>query len=367
MRVLSLIQKPQRRGAETFAADLNRWLRSEGHDARLLSLYRHDGARLKLGPLDVLLDGDEAGVQERALDVRLVARLISEVRRFRPDVVMANGGRTLKYAAAVRWVSPAKTLWVYRNIDSPRFWLKTGLARVGMPLLVRGTFDAAIGVSQATLAEVRAIYGFHDASEAIENGIDFGRIASRDRDAGAVVAPGRLKILWAGAMGAQKRPDIALAVLARLDKDVSLTMLGEGPWLARVERLVVSQGLAARVRLLGNRQDIGDLMRAVDIFLLTSDTDGIPAVVLEAQHCGVPVVAFDVGGLRECVVPGTTGALVPHGDQMAMVAAIVDVAARLGAPLSSRCHEHASRFSIERIGPRYVDFFERQLARRDVP
>lgn len=364
MRILSLIQKPQRRGAETFAADLGRWLRRAGHDARTLALYRHHGMPLELDPADVLLDGDEAGSQERVVDVRLVWRILAHLRQFRPDVVMANGGRTVKYAAAVRWLAPSGRLWVYRNIDSPRFWLKRPLARLAMPLLVRGTFDAAIGVSQTTLEEVRAIYGFHGASEAIENGIDFDRIAPREGNDQLDVAPGRLKLLWAGAMGPQKRPDVAVEVLAKLDGGCSLTMLGEGPWLNRVERLVVARGLGDRVRLLGNRQDIGDLMRAVDLFIVTSDTDGIPAVALEAQHCGLPVVAFDVGGLRECIVPGQTGALVAHGDQAAMVAAILDLESKFRARLAAQCRDHANRFAIERIGQRYLDFFERHLRRR---
>jgi glycosyltransferase involved in cell wall biosynthesis len=364
MRVLSLVQKPQRRGAEIFAADFGRWLKRQGHSSRLVALYRHTGGRLSLDADDVSLNGEEASAMERGVHPRLVHALVREIRRFSPDVVLAHGGRTLKYAGIVRWFTGVDALWVYRNIDSPRHWLRGPTANVIMPALVRAAFDAAIGVSQTTLEEVHRIYGFVDASEAIENGVDFDRLAPRNHDAHRDLAPGTQKILWVGALGPQKRPDVALSVLAMLSDDTSLTLVGEGPWRSRVIDAAARLEVSHRVRLLGSRDDVGDLMRAAHVLLVTSDTDGIPGVVVEAQHLGLPVVAFDVGGLKECVAAGVTGWLVPHGDVDTMAATITRLKNASGPELSRQCREYAERFNVETVGSRYVNFFRRQLRAR---
>jgi glycosyltransferase involved in cell wall biosynthesis len=363
MRIVQLIQKPQRRGAELFAADFAGWLRADGHTVAVVSLYAHPGStRLPQHADDLALDADEHSRSERALNAPLVARLAWFLRRFAPDVVQANGGRTLKYAAAVRALGAPRALWVYRNIDSPRFWLKRRLPRLVLPRLVRATFDAAVGVSRTTLREVNDIYGFVGSSIAIENGVDYARLSpSASSTAAADVATGEVKLVWAGAFGPQKRPDVAIELLARLGKRYVLTMLGEGPWLEQTQRLAAERGVGERVRFLGNRRDIGDVMRASDIFIMTSDTDGIPAVVLEAQHCGLPVVSFDVGGLKECIDAGNTGVLVAHGDLTGFVEAIASTTARLGPPTSTACRQYAERFSINQIGPRYLRFFAERI------
>jgi glycosyltransferase involved in cell wall biosynthesis len=156
-------------------------------------------------------------------------------------------------------------------------------------------------------------------------------------------------------------------VLAFLSEDTSLTFVGDGPWRERVAQAAVTQGFADRVRCLGSRDDIGDLMRAAHLLLVTSDTDGIPGVVLEAQHLGLPIVTFDIGGLKESVISGVTGWLVPHGDVHAMAETVTRVKSFFGQELSRRCHGFAERFSIEAVGPRYVEFFSVQLGRRGHP
>ncbi len=85
--------------------------------------------------------------------------------------------------------------------------------------------------------------------------------------------------------------------------------------------------LAPRIRLLGYRDDVPRLMRAADIFTLPSHREGMPRSIIEAMMTGLPVVATDIRGAREEVVPGETGALVPVGNAMALAAALRRLAA----------------------------------------
>jgi glycosyltransferase involved in cell wall biosynthesis len=92
--------------------------------------------------------------------------------------------------------------------------------------------------------------------------------------------------------------------------------------LAEVE---ADPSLRARVHLLGQRDDIADLLRAADIFTLPSHREGMPRSIIEAMMTGLPVVATDIRGCREEVLDGETGLLIPVGDP----AALRDALARL--------------------------------------
>ena len=85
--------------------------------------------------------------------------------------------------------------------------------------------------------------------------------------------------------------------------------------------LLRDAGLGERLRLLGYRDDVPDLMAAADIFVLPSRFEGLPMSVIEAMLTGLPVVAANVRGPAEQVVPEVTGLLVPSGDSSALAAA----------------------------------------------
>ena len=110
--------------------------------------------------------------------------------------------------------------------------------------------------------------------------------------------------------------------------------------------LLRSSGLGERLRLLGYRDDVPELMAAADIFVLPSRFEGLPMSVIEAMLTGIPVVATNVRGPAEQVVPEATGLLVPSGDSSALAAAlarlVVDKAlrARMGAAGRERALEH---------------------------
>jgi glycosyltransferase involved in cell wall biosynthesis len=89
-----------------------------------------------------------------------------------------------------------------------------------------------------------------------------------------------------------------------------------------IEAIPRDPSLSARVRLLGYRDDVPDLLRAADIFTLPSHREGMPRSIVEAMMTGLPVVATDIRGAREEVVPGETGTLIPVGDTEALAAAL---------------------------------------------
>jgi glycosyltransferase involved in cell wall biosynthesis len=115
-----------------------------------------------------------------------------------------------------------------------------------------------------------------------------------------------------GRLDYQKAPEHMIEALARLrDRETILVWIGGGPLAEDAVRWSARHGVADRVRLLGERADVPELLPAFDIFAMASRYEGLPCAVLEAQMCGLPVVATAVNGVSDVVVPGVTGLLVP--------------------------------------------------------
>ena len=121
-----------------------------------------------------------------------------------------------------------------------------------------------------------------------------------------------------------KRVEHVIEVFARLNPllKARLLLVGDGPQRSQVEALVQQRDLAHRVRFMGKVRDFAHLLRASDLFLFTSASESFGLAALEAQACGVPVIASLVGGLPEVIQHGRTGILTPDGDISAMVKAV---------------------------------------------
>src|SRR4029079_872302 len=94
-----------------------------------------------------------------------------------------------------------------------------------------------------------------------------------------------------------------------------LWIVGGGPLRETLERQVHTSLLASSTRFLGVQHQVANYMNAADIVALTSATEGMPAVLLEAGALGLPVVTTRVGGVAECVLDGKTGILVQPSDE----------------------------------------------------
>ena len=99
-------------------------------------------------------------------------------------------------------------------------------------------------------------------------------------------------------------------------------VVGDGPEKAAIESLIAELEIGDRVHLLGTRHDTPRLVAALDVFTLCSVNEASPVSILEALACGIPAIATNVGSVRESIVQGVTGLLVPSQDVEAMTAAV---------------------------------------------
>lgn len=119
----------------------------------------------------------------------------------------------------------------------------------------------------------------------------------------------------------------AMGHLAHQGRSIRLVCVGDGTEREFIQAHVKQASLEKQVSLIGCRRDVGRLLAAADMLLLTSLSEGIPLTLLEGMAAGLPVVATKVGGVPEVVEHGVTGLLVPAGDDQAVAEAILQLAA----------------------------------------
>lgn len=134
----------------------------------------------------------------------------------------------------------------------------------------------------------------------------------------------------------------AVALLKARGRSLRCVLLGDGPEEQRLKRLIADLGVGEEVRLMGHRQDVAEIVRALDVAVLPSRAEGSPLVVLEYMALAAPIVATAVGGVPELIDDGVHGLLIPPRDPGALAQAIDQLlddrtlAARLGAAAQER-------------------------------
>jgi glycosyltransferase involved in cell wall biosynthesis len=157
----------------------------------------------------------------------------------------------------------------------------------------------------------------------------------------------------------------AFRLTAQAIPAAELWLLGDGPRLGAVRELAGRLLPEGRVKFLPPREDLRPLLHQASLLVLSSKTEALPNVVLEAMAAGLPVVATRVGGVPELVVPGLSGWLVDPGDPPMLAASLSQV---LGDPDRRRAMGREGRaracreFSLETMTHRYESVLERLLA-----
>jgi glycosyltransferase involved in cell wall biosynthesis len=257
-------------------------------------------------------------------DLLMLVQLTRLLRRDRFDIVHTHCskagilGRVAARLAGVPHVTHTHHGWSFHDRMSriPK-WLFTTAEGALAPWT-----HPMISVSNKT-TEVGLEEGIGSPSDyrLIRSGIPLSRFHPDDVRGRAVrarlgIPEGHVVVGSVGRLTPQKNPmDFVKLAAALFDghEDVTFIYVGDGPMRASVEEAAEAAGLGDALRILGVRDDVHDLLRTMDVFVLTSLWEGLPRVVLQALATGVPVLAYDTAGIAEAVVEGKNGHLVPRG------------------------------------------------------
>jgi glycosyltransferase involved in cell wall biosynthesis len=173
-----------------------------------------------------------------------------------------------------------------------------------------------------------------------------------------------------GVLRAQKAHHVFLRAAAQLlaeNPELTVLIAGDGPERPALEALVAELGISSNVRLLGYREDVPDVLRALDVAVSSSDFEGSPLAVMEYMDAARPIVATAVGGVPDLIDDGVHGLLVPPGDSGALARAVAEL---LADPASARrMGEHArerrrTEFDIDTLVRRLEDLYEELLEQK---
>jgi glycosyltransferase involved in cell wall biosynthesis len=232
-------------------------------------------------------------------------------------------------------------------------------------ILRAGKAASGIITRSQDLANRLELAGLPAASlRTVYNGVDTDRFRPGDRletrpDLG--LPPELPVVLYVGNLLPIKNPALLLEAFARLSRDTQLVYVGEGALAQPLRSRAESLGLADRVHLVGPQPaaQVAAYMQAANVLVVPSRNEGIPNVIREAFACGLPVVATDVGGIREVVAHDWLGTLVPSEDTDSMAKAIRHWLEN-GAD-ARRIRAHAEGFSWQRTVTDCIDFIQSRL------
>jgi glycosyltransferase involved in cell wall biosynthesis len=164
------------------------------------------------------------------------------------------------------------------------------------------------------------------------------------------------------AMAPEKRVDVAIHAVGRLP-DWRLLVVGGGPLADELARVADHQA-PGRVVLTGSLTDVVPAYHAADVALLTSDTEGLPGVLVEAALCGLPAVSTDVGFVPDVVRDGVSGRLVGTADPVATATALKDCYAARG-PMGAAARASAlEQFELAQVVARWRSLLHQAVTSR---
>lgn len=347
-------------GAERATVALLAGLRDRGHRVVLYCndpLVRDNADRRGVPALLRPLGGDVA-----LHDAFALARTL---RADRPDVLIVGTFKKLWLAALAARIAGVRVI--------ARIGLETDVPRSAKyRFVLRHWVDAVVLNADRIRTAYLALPGWDERRvQVIYNGV---RAPERHRAKGAVreelgVAPDVVLVGSVGRLAVQKRFDRLLDAVAALPRSVHLVVAGDGELRAELEARAAEAGLAGRVHLLGHREDVGDVLDALDVYVVASDREGMSNSMLEALAAGLPVVSTPVSGATPALEPSRDGSApgwmvdfssASLAEAIAHLAADAELRARMGAAARVRA---AERFDFERM----VDAWEGVLGAGGAP
>ncbi|HEU4410806.1 MAG TPA: glycosyltransferase [Polyangiaceae bacterium] len=352
-------------GLERVVLDLVVAQRKAGHEVYVVVL--NDGE----GPLREAFRAAADGLvafpkREVGVDPSLVGRLARWLRAKRVRVVHTHNNSPLTYGAPAGKLAGAAVVHSkhgeHRAIGR-QMWLRR---------LAATATDAYVAVSPTTAAFAREHRECTETKlEVIPNGTDLSRFPAPAEAAAAAraslgLAAGARVIGTVGRMVPEKNHALLLRAAAPLlGPETKLVIVGDGPLRAGLEAQRAALPNAEHVVFAGMRRDVPDLLAALDVFVLSSATEGLPVVLLEAMASRLPVVSTAVGGIPDVVHAGT-GVLVPPHDEAALREAVAGLLAdpERARGLGERARATAlETMSVDRMAEAYAALYRRVLGR----
>ena len=356
LRVLTFLHSFEPGGVERVALRLHEAWRAQGLDARLV-LGRTAGAMQREWPgLKYEILGSERIPSAAWETLWMILHLPRAIRRIRPDVLFCAGNSYTVVAVAMRLIMgngcPPVVAKISNDLtrgDLPaparpfyRLWL-----RIQGRMLTR-----LVGMAPPMREEIGTLMGAEDARIAVIDDpslaeADIQRLMAARAAANAVPRGAGRRFLAIGRLAAQKNFGLLLDAFSQMaGPDDSLAIIGEGSARRALEAQIHRLGLVGKVRLPGHVSPLDAELAKADALVLSSDYEGVPAVIAEALAAGLPIVTTRCSvSIEDMLGGGRFGLIVPVGDAAALARAMANIA-KLKFDVDG-ARDQSRRFTVE--------------------
>ena len=371
LRILTFLHGFEPGGVERVALRLVQAWRASGHDAPLLLGRRAGAMRSEWPGLDYRVLAERGRFIRHMETLWMILRLPGEIRRCQPDVLFCSGNTYAIVAVAMKIalgrrcppiVAKISNDLDRRDLPGPARWAY----RIWLRIQGRA-IDRFVGMASPMASEIATGMTVPLRSVEIINDPAISEADIKDRpsiDNGGAARPSGTHFISVGRLVAQKNYALMIRAFADMARpDDRLVILGDGPERKTLERLIGTLGMEGRISLPGHVNPIDDRLRASDIFVLSSDYEGVPAVIIEALACGLPIVATDCSvSMASLLDHGSLGELVPVRSQWRLAQAMNHVRSRCFNPVAAQAQ--ARNFTVVKAAAAYIAAFRRSIDTR---
>jgi glycosyltransferase involved in cell wall biosynthesis len=350
-------------GQERVALDLSREQKRCGYEVSVVALSDAPGE-----PMAAFFEA--AGVRTARLarrgpsyDPTLTLRLSQAFLGAGVEIVHTHNPHALVYGGPAAALAGAACVHTKHGINpdaARRLWMRRAAAKL---------IDAYVAVTPS-LARVAVNHHECDPSRlhVIENGIDIHRfqldLEARHRVRAELGIPEQAWVVGTvGRLAPEKNQALLIDAMApMLDPRRHLVIVGDGPERAALEERAAATLRPELVHFAGARDKVEEMLSAFDLFALTSSSEGLPLVLLEAMAEGLPVISTRVGGVPDLVEDGRTGFLVPQGDAIALTRQLAWLSGRPESVLAVAGNARRlvlERHSTEHMAAQYSSLYDR--------
>ena len=310
-------------GAQIHVRDMSIALKKKGFQPRVLVGSRGDfTAQLSNSEIEWELIPELKRNISPIHDIAAITHIRQSIKQFKPDLISthtAKAGMVGRIAAILEKYPVIFTAHGWQFADGipakqalPVLWIERILSRHTARIITVSEYDHKLALRKKASASEKLI--------TIHNGLpDTAKHEKRSDKIKSDTA----KMVMIARFQPQKDHKTLLKALKKIETlDWEMRFVSDGPEMESVRGIAKEKGLSGKVRFLGQRSDVEEILKDSDIFVLVSHWEGFPRSIVEAMRESLPVVCTDVGGCGESVVHEETGLLVKEGDEEGLADAL---------------------------------------------
>jgi|CZCB01.1.fsa_nt_gi glycosyltransferase involved in cell wall biosynthesis len=299
------------------------------------------------------------GFNERSF-LKKTLRIYCYLRRVKAEVVHANLGSLLHIQLAVAMSGIKTRIFTFHSV-AYRAAGKSRIKKILYSCAFKKMKFIPVGISDYVRKSIADEYNISlESIPCIYNGVDtnFFTPSIEEKENSNTI-----RFISIGRLDHVKNHKLLIKAFAKTEKlypNITLSILGDGVLREELELLIKGYGLENKIKLLGTKHNVVSYLRQSDIYVMSSNVEGLPLSMLEAMACQLPIISTKAGGVVDIVVNGKNGLITPVGDTKALSEAMCELIRN--EDLRKKMGEESRRIAVEQDINKCVEKYQKLYA-----